>query len=77
MTALGNEAQLRQVVRNLLDNAIKYTPAGGQICCSCEIRPSARAFTPDAGPSLAEAWAVVEVTDNGIGIGAKDLPFVV
>ncbi len=73
---LGNEGQLRQVVRNLLDNAMKYTPDGGQIGCSCEIRLRKRAGKSEGGQPLAEAWAVVEVTDNGIGIAAKDMPLV-
>jgi signal transduction histidine kinase len=51
--------RLRQVLANLLDNAIKYTPAGGRV----EIR--ARRQGPDVS---------IEVADTGIGISAHDLP---
>ena len=51
--------RLRQAVANLLDNAVKYTGAGGRI----EIG----AF-PDGGE------AVVRVADTGIGIAPEDLP---
>jgi two-component system, OmpR family, heavy metal sensor histidine kinase CusS len=60
-TVLGNRAHLRQVVNNLLDNAIKYTPQGGRV----EIRLEA---TPDG------AFAKVSVSDNGPGIDAPDVP---
>ncbi len=70
VTVLGNEMQLRQIVRNLLDNATKYTLAGRQISCTCEVRAGALGA---AGGG--EAWAVVEVTDEGIGIASRDLPY--
>ncbi|MDB6021008.1 MAG: integral rane sensor signal transduction histidine kinase [Pedosphaera sp.] len=52
----GDRARLKQVVVNLLDNAIKYTPAGGKVRLSV---------------SGANGKAVLEVADNGIGIPAE------
>jgi two-component system CheB/CheR fusion protein len=54
----GDEVRLTQVLSNLLNNAAKFTPAGGQI----EIRVAEE-----------EGSAVVEVIDNGIGIEADRL----
>jgi signal transduction histidine kinase len=51
--------RMRQVVANLLDNAIKYTPAGGRV----EVR------TRRDG-----ADAVLTVRDTGVGIPALELP---
>lgn len=33
----GDEGQLRQTIRNILNNAIKYTPNEGQIRCECQV----------------------------------------
>jgi two-component system phosphate regulon sensor histidine kinase PhoR len=55
--------QLRQVLINLVDNAIKYTPEGGEV--------RIRAQPADgAGPPGVE----VTVADTGIGIPSRDLP---
>lgn len=55
----GDRARMKQVVVNLLDNAIKYTPPGGAITLSVGTRDNK---------------AVLEVADNGIGIAAEALP---
>jgi two-component system heavy metal sensor histidine kinase CusS len=55
----GDEARLRQVFYNLLDNAIKYTPDGGRI----EIHLGRH-----------DKMALVTCRDNGIGIPAEHLP---
>jgi signal transduction histidine kinase len=57
----GDATRLRQVVTNLLANAVKYTPAGGLI----ETR-----LLRDG------AFAVIEVSDTGEGISPEFLPFV-
>jgi two-component system OmpR family sensor kinase len=55
--ALGHEAPLRMAVTNLLDNALRYTPAGGEV----EL-----AVREDAG-----GWRV-EVSDTGPGLPAEE-----
>jgi signal transduction histidine kinase len=57
----GDAAQLRQVFYNLLDNAIKYTPAGGKVEARVEATPPG---------------AIVTVRDTGIGIPPEHLPYV-
>ncbi len=57
----GNQVRIKQVVVNLLDNAIKYTPSKGAI----KLRVLA-----------SNGHAVLEVEDNGIGIPTEALPHV-
>lgn len=58
-TVLGDRVRLAQVVWNLLQNAIKFTPADGQIQLRLEQHP----VSPNQ-----EALLVLEVQDTGIGI---------
>ncbi len=61
VTVTGDPMRLRQVVVNLLDNAIKYTAERGSVTMS---------VTAEAG------LAVLEVSDTGIGIPPGALPLV-
>lgn len=51
--------RMRQVLANLLDNALKYTAAGGRV---------------DIAAGRAAAEAVLTVSDTGVGIPAEELP---
>lgn len=56
---LGDRLRLGNVVMNLLENAIKYSPEGGPVHCSV---------------TTEKAAAVVRIIDRGIGIAEGDLP---
>jgi PAS domain S-box-containing protein len=60
-TVLGDRTRLVQVIANLLNNAAKYTPQGG------EITLAVHAF---------DAWVDISVIDNGIGIDNRLLPHI-
>jgi signal transduction histidine kinase len=57
----GDAHRLEQVVVNLLENAFRFTPAGGKVMLA--VRPGT------AGVELS-------VTDSGAGIAAADLPYI-
>jgi heavy metal sensor kinase len=57
----GDEARLRQLLMNLLNNAVRYTPIPGTI--SVWLRREGE-------------MAVVGISDTGIGISTEDMPFI-
>lgn len=61
MTVRGDGVRLRQLLLNLVTNAIKYTARGGSVELGLELRGDQVAF-----------W----VKDTGLGIAGADLPFI-
>src|SRR4029453_18122609 len=54
-----DRTRMRQVIANLLDNAVKYTPSGGKV---------------EIGTQSSAGDVVLTVRDTGVGISADDLP---
>jgi len=56
---LGNEEALRRVLDNLIDNAVRHSPAGSEVACRVTTRRES---------------VRIEVEDQGTGIPKRDLP---
>lgn len=56
---IGDENRIKQVLINILDNALKFTPDGGNININCQ---------------KIDQKLVLEIKDNGPGISEEDLP---
>lgn len=57
----AHQSKMQQVLGNLLDNALKFTPAGGRISLKLEVK---------------DGRIVLMVQDTGLGIDEKDLPHI-
>ncbi len=58
---LGNPVMLRELVANLVDNALRYTPQGGRVTCRIIVQGSR---------------VILEIEDSGIGISEDDAELV-
>jgi signal transduction histidine kinase len=56
-----DETRMIQVLGNLVSNALRHTPAGGQVTLSAQTH---------------ESWVTLKVADTGPGIDPDDLPYI-
>ena len=64
----ADHAMMKQAIRILRDNAVKYTPEGGRIT----FKAYPRAVASTSGPGRQSVC--IEISDTGIGIKPKELP---
>jgi two-component system NtrC family sensor kinase len=58
---LANPVQIRQMLDKMLDNSIKYTPAGGEITIQARVE---------------QDQVILQLQDTGSGISALDMPYI-
>jgi signal transduction histidine kinase len=61
----SDRQRLKQVLLNLLNNAIKYNHEGGSVSIKTELRP-----TNESGIDMVR----ISITDTGCGISTEDIP---
>lgn len=61
INVVGDKDRIRQVIINILDNALKYTPEGGKI---------------DISVARIQKYVKIIISDSGKGIAQKDLPHI-
>jgi two-component system phosphate regulon sensor histidine kinase PhoR len=82
---VGDRDQILQVIQNLVDNALKYSPEGGAVRIALELDSTVEAAIAPRRPHSArlslltpdhaqERYAVLRVSDSGVGIAREHLP---
>ena len=63
---LVDEIKMKQILYNLVSNAVKFTPDGGSVCLKASV-------DEDSGDASDHSLLTISVIDSGIGIVRRDL----
>ena len=66
LTVCSDHARVRQILSNLVSNAVKYTQHGGKIRIRVEARPKPGTVNGE--------WFAINVADNGPGVAPEQQP---
>ena len=78
----GDERKLKQILYNLVSNAVKFTPDGGVVTvCACQFVSRDHQWTKGTGclcsipfsPPFSGEWVGISIRDTGIGVKPEDL----
>ncbi len=70
LTFVGDENRVRQVLLNILSNAVKFTDAGGEISVECALTHE----SPEGAGAFGDGpWTIVRITDSGIGLAPEEI----
>ena len=73
LPGLWDPTRLDQLITNLLNNAVKYSPRGGAI--ELTVAPAVPADAPAGAPiDVSAGWVHLSVRDEGIGLVSADAP---
>ena len=70
MPAYGDKAMIQQAIANLVDNAVKFSPAGGTVRLTASISSMVFIAVSDEGPGIANLeLAMTDGWTSGTGLG--------
>lgn len=72
----GDRELLKQMILNIIDNALRYTPAGGSIFVELTTKDDLPDSVSGAQYNQHATWATIQIHDTGLGIAPEDMPHI-
>lgn len=73
LMAIVDQRKLSEIISNLVDNGIKYTPKGSVTVTIEKINKNQKVGKADNSPTARRAWVRISVKDTGLGMEEKQL----